>query len=35
MKRFPNIELMEEPVRVGSSFIKGYEQMMTRIPARV
>jgi cytochrome P450 len=34
MKRFPNIELMEEPVRVGSSFIKGYERMMTRIPTR-
>jgi cytochrome P450 len=34
LKRFPRIELLEEPVRVGSSFIKGYERMMVRIPER-
>ena len=34
LKRFPRIELLEEPIRVGSSFIKGYERMMVRIPER-
>ena len=33
LKRFPRIEVMEEPKRVRSSFVKGYEQMLVRIPA--
>jgi cytochrome P450 len=34
MKRFPSIELMGEPVRVASSFIKGYERLPVMIPSR-
>jgi cytochrome P450 len=34
MKRFPTINLMGEPVRVASSFIKGYESLPVMIPAR-
>ena len=34
LKRFPKIEVLEEPVRVRSSFVKGYEKLMVRIPAR-
>ena len=33
MKRFPNIEVMAEPVRVASSFVKGYTELLVRIPA--
>ncbi len=31
LKRFDRIEVLEEPVRVRSSFIKGYESMQVRI----
>ncbi len=33
--RFPEIKVVEEPVRVKSSFVKGYEQMMVVIPSRL
>ena len=33
LQRFPKIEVVEEPVRVPSSFVKGYSRMMVRIPA--
>ncbi len=33
LKRFPNIEVMGEPRRVYSSFVKGYETLPVRIPA--
>ncbi|HUZ14212.1 MAG TPA: cytochrome P450 [Caulobacteraceae bacterium] len=33
LARFPSIELMGEPTRVYSSFVKGYEHMPVRIPA--
>jgi hypothetical protein len=33
LKRFPKIEVLEEPVRVRSSFVKGYEKLMVRIPS--
>jgi cytochrome P450 len=32
LKRFGRIEVMEEPRRVFSSFVKGYETLMVRIP---
>ena len=32
MKRFPTIEVVGEPVRVASSFVKGYEKLPVRIP---
>jgi cytochrome P450 len=32
LERFPVIEVVEEPRRVFSSFVKGYESMMVRIP---
>ena len=32
MRRFPSIELMEEPKRVYSSFVHGISSMMVRIP---
>jgi len=35
MKRFPTIQLAGEPVRVASSFIKGYEQLPVMIPTRL
>ena len=35
LKRFAMIEVVEEPTRVRSSFVKGYEEMKVRIPARV
>ena len=35
LKRFPVIELTGEPKRVYSSFVKGYETMPVRIPARL
>jgi cytochrome P450 len=34
LKRFPKIELVEEPVRSYSSFVHGYESMQVVIPAR-
>ena len=34
MKRFDTIQLAGEPVRVASSFIKGYESLPVIIPAR-
>jgi cytochrome P450 len=34
MQRFPDIQLMGEPVRVASSFIKGYERLPVLIPTR-
>ena len=34
LKRFPRIEVLEEPKRVYSTFVKGYERMMVRIPER-
>ncbi len=34
LKRFPRIELVEEPVRTYSSFVHGYESMQVVIPAR-
>jgi cytochrome P450 len=33
LKRFKRIEVMEEPRRVHSSFVKGYEEMKVRIAA--
>ncbi len=33
LKRFPKIEVMEEPTRIYSSFVKGYARMMVRIPS--
>ena len=33
MKRFPRIELLEEPERIYSNFIHGISRMMVRIPA--
>jgi cytochrome P450 len=35
LQRFPVIEVVGEPVRVRSSFVKGYEHLMARIPARL
>jgi hypothetical protein len=32
LKRFGRIEVIEEPKRVFSSFVKGYETLMVRIP---
>jgi cytochrome P450 len=34
LKRFPRIEVVEEPVRSYSSFVHGYESMKVVIPAR-
>jgi cytochrome P450 len=34
LKRFPTIEIVEEPVRLRSCFLRAYRQMMVRIPAR-
>ena len=34
LKRFPSIEVVEEPKRVLSSFVKGYEEMKVVIPSR-
>jgi cytochrome P450 len=31
LKRFEQIEVVEEPKRVRSSFVKGYESMLVRI----
>jgi cytochrome P450 len=35
MKRFPTIELVAEPTRTHSVFVKGYETLPVVIPARV
>jgi cytochrome P450 len=35
LKRFPKIEVMGEPKRVYSSFVKGYESLPVRIPGRL
>jgi cytochrome P450 len=35
LKRFGRIEVVDEPKRVFSSFVKGYERLNVRIPARV
>ncbi len=32
LKRFPKIEVLEEPDRILSSFVKGYSRMMVKIP---
>jgi cytochrome P450 len=34
LKRFPTIEIVEEPVRLKSCFLRAYRQMKVRIPAR-
>ena len=34
LKRFPTIEIVEEPVRLKSNFLRAYRKMMVRIPAR-
>jgi cytochrome P450 len=34
LKRFPDIQLLEEPKRTYSTFVRGYERMMVTIPAR-
>jgi cytochrome P450 len=34
LKRFPDIQLIEEPKRVYSCFVKGYERMLVQIPKR-
>ena len=34
LKRFPVIEVVEEPVYVPSPFVKGYQRLMVRIPER-
>ncbi len=33
LKRYPRIDVLEEPKRVGSSFVHGYESMKVEIPA--
>jgi len=33
LKRFPTIEVVEEPKRTYSNFVKGYEILQVRIPA--
>ena len=35
LKRFPAIEVVEEPVRLKSNFIRGIKRMNVRIPARL
>jgi len=34
-KRFPDIQVMEEPKRTFSTFVKGYERMLVTIPTRL
>jgi len=34
LKRFPRIEIIEEPVRLKSNFLRAYRKMMVRIPER-
>jgi cytochrome P450 len=33
LKRFPTIEILEEPERAKSCFLRSYRKMMVRIPA--
>jgi cytochrome P450 len=33
LKRFDKIEVLEEPERVPSAFVRGYKSLMVRIPA--
>ncbi|HEX3919648.1 MAG TPA: cytochrome P450 [Caulobacteraceae bacterium] len=35
LKRFPVIEVVEEPVRLKSNFLRAYRKLMVRIPERV
>jgi cytochrome P450 len=35
LKRFPEIEVLEEPQRVPSTFVKGYKSMQVLIPRRL
>jgi cytochrome P450 len=35
LKRFPDIQVLEEPRRTNSTFVKGYETMQVIIPARI
>src|SRR5665213_2866621 len=35
LKRFPDIQVLEEPKRTNSVFVKGYETMQVMIPARI
>jgi cytochrome P450 len=35
LKRFPTIEIVEEPVRLKSCFLRAYRKLMVRIPERV
>jgi cytochrome P450 len=35
LKRFPDIQVLEEPRRTNSTFVKGYETMQVMIPARI
>ena len=35
LKRFPTIEVMGEPKRVPSAFVKGYETLPVRIPVKL
>ena len=34
LKRFPTVQLLEEPKRTFSTFVKGYERMQVLIPTR-
>ena len=34
LKRFPDIQVVEEPKRIYSTFVKGYAQMKVVIPTR-
>jgi cytochrome P450 len=34
LKRFPDIQVLEEPKRAYSTFVRGYESMRVIIPAR-
>jgi cytochrome P450 len=35
LKRFPDIQVVSEPKRVFSTFVKGYESMRVVIPSRL
>jgi cytochrome P450 len=35
LNRFPTIEIVEEPVRLKSNFLRAYRKLMVRIPERV
>jgi cytochrome P450 len=34
LKRFPDIQVLDEPRRTNSTFVKGYETMQVMIPSR-